>query len=408
MTERAAWLDVSAGVAGDMLLGALLDAGASLAAVRAAVEAVLAGAVSIEHQPVQRAGLRASLATVVLHEAPHTRRSWSQVRQLLAEARLAERVRRDATAVFGRLAAAEARVHGIEVADVHFHEVGAQDCIADIVGTCAALADLGVGELSAGQVAVGSGEVRTAHGTLPVPVPAVLELLTGWPISGTGSGELATPTGAALVATLAASRPRMPAMTVQAIGIGAGSRDQAGRANVVRVVLGSPTGSDGGDSFDAVTAELIVEANVDDLDPRVWPLVLQALLQAGASDAWLTPIVMKKGRPAHTVHALAAAPLVPAIREVLLAHTTTFGTRQLAVGKYALPRSWRPVEVDGGTARVKIAHRDGRILRCTPEFDDAAEIAERTGRPVQDVLDAIGRAASAAGLTAGAPVPDAG
>ena len=402
MDQRVAWMDLSAGVAGDMVLGALLDAGASIDAVRRAVDAVLPVAVELSAEPVLRAGLRATRAVVSVVEAEPVRRRWAEIRDLVSGAELTDRVRATSLAVFRTLAGAEGRVHGIATDDVHFHEIGAVDSIADIVGSCAAMADLGLETIGAGPIALGSGEVRTEHGTLAVPVPAVLELVQGWTVAGGGSGELATPTGVALVTTLARPEPWLPEMRVDAVGVGAGSRDTAGRANVVRIVVGWP-GS--GDAVGATSAEMVVEANVDDLDPRIWPAVLAALLDAGASDAWLTPILMKKGRPAHTVHALGPVERIPHLRQVMFAQTSTIGVRLIAAAKYALPRLWVPIEAGGRVVRIKIAYQDETIVRATPEFEDVSALATASGRAAQAVLAEAVAAAAAAGLTSGAPLP---
>jgi pyridinium-3,5-bisthiocarboxylic acid mononucleotide nickel chelatase len=394
---RDAWVDVSAGVAGDMVLGALVDAGATLAVVQAAVDAVLPGAAALSVAPVVRAGLRAVKLSVDAAGPAQPHRRWRDLRVTIGQAPLAEPVRRDVLAVFTALARAEGRVHGTTEEEVHFHEVGAVDSVADIVGVCAALHDLAIGRLSAGPIALGSGQVRTAHGTLPVPVPAVLELSRGWLVSGGGPGELATPTGTALITTLAQGAGSLPLMRVEAVGVGAGTRNPPDRANVVRVVVGSVT--------TAVTRQVVIEANVDDLDPRVWPSVLAALLAAGAADAWLTPILMKKGRPAHTLHALTPEHRTADVRTAMLRHTSTIGVRETTVEKFALPRTWREVEITGGAVRVKIAHQDDVILRATPEFDDVQTLADRRGVPIQDVLAQAVTAATALGLAPGRPLP---
>jgi uncharacterized protein (TIGR00299 family) protein len=398
-----AWVDASAGVAGDMLLGALVDAGAPLEEVTRAVEAVLPDTVRLTAVETTRAGLRATKVDVVLLREDQPRREWTQVRSLLQECDLAERVRERALAVFATLAEAEARVHGVDAESVHFHEVGAWDSIGDVVGVCAALESLGVGTVSAGVVAVGSGRAQGAHGDVPVPVPAVLELARGWQVVAGGDGELATPTGLALVRTLASACEGLPSMAVAAVGVGAGTRDPAGRANVVRVVVGAPSADRGGAASESMW---VLEANVDDLDPRVWPSVLADLLAAGAADAWLTPILMKKGRPAHTVSVLCTADARDALRDRLFRHTTTFGLREHAVERSALGRDWFPVPVRGGTVRVKVSlDGDGTVVHATPEFDDAKALAEAAGRPVRGVLDEVVAAAFAAGVVVGAPLP---
>ncbi len=403
-----AWLDVSAGVAGDMLLGALLDAGAPLDEVRAAVEAVLPETVTLEVREVRRAGLRATKLDVVLRAPDQPHRRWDDLRAVLRDAVLSEPVRRDALAVFGRLADAEARAHGTPVEDVHFHEVGAWDSVADVVGVCAALHALGVGALTAGPMALGSGRVRTAHGDVPVPVPAVLGLVAGWDVSAGGEGELATPTGAALVTTLA-TQGALPRMRVTATGVGAGTRDPADHANVVRVVLGTAVaeGEGGGPTADdlAVESLVVLEANVDDLDPRVWPAVLTDLLSAGARDAWLTPVVMKAGRPAHVLSALVAPEGATRIRDLVLDLTTTLGVRATQVSRAALPRGWVDVEVDGSRVGVKVGHRGGLVVHGTPELRDAETAAAATGLPLREVLDRANAAAVAAGVVRGAALP---
>jgi uncharacterized protein (TIGR00299 family) protein len=381
-----------------MMLAALLDSGASLAVVQAAIDAVLPRAATLSVAPVARAGLRALKLSVSVDAQEQPDRRWRDLRVTLEQAPLADPVRRDALAVFTALAQTEGRVHGIAVEDVHFHEAGAVDSVADVVGACAAIDDLGIDQLSAGPIALGSGQVSTEHGVLAVPVPAVLDLAKGWIVSGGGSGELATPTGVALVTTLAQGVLSMPLMRVDAVGVGAGTRDRAGQANVVRVVLGEPVTDE---ALTSPSREVVIEANVDDLDPRVWPSVLAALMDAGASDAWLTPILMKKGRPAHTVHALTPEHRVGDVRSALFAYTSTIGVREIAVGKFALPRTWVPVDVGGATVRIKIAYQGEVILRATPEFDDIQELADQGGVPVQDVLAQAQAAANASGLVPG-------
>jgi len=392
------WVDATAGVAGDMLLAALLDAGASLDAVTSAVWAVVPAEVALRTSTVRRAGLRALKVDVESIVETHPHRSWSDIRALLETATLAPRVRAPALAVFARLAEAEARVHGVSPADVHFHEVGSWDSIADVVGVCAALADLGVARVTAGPVAVGAGFVDTAHGRLPVPPPAVLELAKGWRVVAGGDGELATPTGMALIRTLAHECGPLPLLDVAEVGIGAGGRDARGRANVVRVVLGRPVP-------DAPVAEpmWVLETNVDDLDPRVWPTVLSALLEAGAADAWLVPILMKKGRPAHTLCVLARGCRRSVLRTAVFELTSTLGVRETPVSRVALARDWSSVAVTAGRVRVKVALHGSCIVHAAPEFDDAAAVARARGVPVRQVLDEAVAAAEAAGLRPGEP-----
>jgi uncharacterized protein (TIGR00299 family) protein len=399
------WVDASSGASGDMLLGALLAAGVPLEVLSEAVTAVAPEAVALTAERVQRNGFAAVRCHVSVADST-THRTWADVSDLLAAASLAEPVRARAHAVFERLAAAEATVHGSDPADVHFHEVGALDAIADVVGVCAGLAYLALTELVVSPVAVGSGRVRGAHGDLPVPPPAVAELLRGVPSYGGPAsggpdpvGELCTPTGAALLTTLGTSYGHQPAMTVGSVGVGAGGRDPAGHANVLRLFVGEATGSA---PAHGVEAPLLLEANIDDLDPRVWPEVIAALLAAGASDAWLTPILMKKGRPAHTLTALVSGDHATAVRTAMFEQTSTIGLREVAIAKTALERSIRTVEVGGLEIRVKLALLDGRVVNAQPEYDDVARAARTSGRPTRDVLDE----ASAASRGFLSPRPD--
>jgi uncharacterized protein (TIGR00299 family) protein len=388
-----------------MLLGAFVDAGADLAALQRHVDSVLPGVVRLERAQVLRAGMRATKVDVRLlarDDQPH--RSWADVRARLLDPGVDPRVRDRSVAVFARLAEAEGRVHGVAPEDVHFHEVGAWDSIADVVGVCAAVAELGITGIVASTIALGSGRVRTAHGVLPVPVPAVLDLVGGWVVAAGGEGELATPTGAALVVGLASGQGPLPAMRVSGHGVGAGTRDPEGRANVVRLVLGRATGRADGLQERVM---VVLETTVDDLDPRLWPTVLSALLGAGAADAWLAPVLMKKGRPAHVLSVLCAPDAAGALRDRILELTSTIGVRETAVTRWALARGWVDVVIDGEAVAVKVAHRDGAIVHVTPEFEQVAALAERLGRPARDVLDAAVAAGVAAGLVGGAAVPAA-
>lgn len=388
-----------------MVLGALVDAGAPLDVLQDAVDRVIPGTVRLHVHDVRRAGQRATKVEVekVAADLPH--RHWAEIRSLLAAADLAPAVAGRAHDVFAGLAAAEARAHGVDPEDVHFHEVGAWDSIADVVGACAALEALGIGSVSAGPVALGHGWVATAHGRLPVPVPAVLELARGWRVLPGAAGEQATPTGMALVTALAETCEHLPAMTVATVGVGAGTRDVAGQPNVVRVVVGTRVVDSREVAPDRPAAgqatAVVLEANVDDLDPRVWPGVLQHLLAAGAADAWLVPVLMKKGRPAHVLSVLAAQEQVDPLRDLVLRLVPTLGVRETMVRKTALDRSWHEVDVAGGSVRVKVGTQGGVILTATPEFEDVAALAAERGVPVRTVLGEAIAAAAGAGLVPG-------
>jgi pyridinium-3,5-bisthiocarboxylic acid mononucleotide nickel chelatase len=366
-----------------MLLGALSELGA-LDDLTDAVASIDLPVV-VEVGSTTRRGLAATSVRVAA-AGDQPQRRLGEVLALIDRCDVPQAVRDRAAATFRRLADVEAKAHGITADEVHFHEVGALDAVADVLGCCLGLHRLALDELVVSPIALGGGTAAGSHGALPVPTPAALGLLRGSVLVGHGGPvdvELATPTGVAVLAEWATASGPMPALTVETVGIGAGSRDLAERPNVVRLVVGAAT---------EPTAEpaagdwLVIEANVDDLDPRLWPGVLDRLLTAGAADAWLTPILMKKGRPAHTVAALAPTGAADEIRRVLTSETSTIGTRSSVVTKQALERSWITVTVDNQEVRVKIAHQGGDRSNLAPEFDDVAAAAANLGRPVKEVL----------------------
>ncbi len=350
-----------------------------------AVDAVSPEPVTLREETVTRAGFAATRCHVDVADSTQ-HRTWRDIRAMLLEAPLAEPVRDLALRVFERLAVAEATVHGGEPMDVHFHEVGALDAIADVVAVCAGVLALAPGRVVVSPVAVGSGSVRGAHGTLPVPPPAVAQLLLGVPSYAGPEGappmELCTPTGAALLTTIATGWGPQPSMTTREVGVGAGGRDPQGHANVLRVLVGDAAALGGADVDDL----LVLETNVDDLDPRVWPEVISAVLATGALDAWLTPILMKKGRPAHTFRALVAPEHADEVRRTIFRETSTIGIRTVAVERHALPRETTTVQVGGIDVPVKLARLDGAVVNAQPEYDDVVRAAAALDRPVADVL----------------------
>ncbi len=386
------WLDCASGASGDMLLGALTGAGVPMPVITGAVAAVAPETVTVRREEVRRSGFAATRVNVAAEESTTTR-TWSDIQRLLGEAPLAEAVRHRAVSAFARLAEAEGIVHGVPAADVHFHEVGALDAIADIVGCCAGLDHLGLSRLVGSPVAVGGGSARTLHGTISVPAPAVTTLLAGVPTYGGAATspvdrELCTPTGAALLVEWVDDWGVQPAMSVTAVGVGAGSRDPAGAPNVLRLLVGepSPSGARPMDPDADTEPALMIETNIDDLDPRLWPAVISRLLAAGASDAWLSPISMKKGRPAHTLHTLVPDHLADAVRTVVFTETTAIGVREQPVAKRPLERHEATVELEGRAVRVKLATYRGAIVNAQPEYEDLAAVADATGQPLKAVL----------------------
>jgi pyridinium-3,5-bisthiocarboxylic acid mononucleotide nickel chelatase len=393
-----AWFQCQAGASGDMLLGALLDAGAPLEAVQQAVDAVGVEPIMITAERTERHGIAATYAKVKTVES-HVHRTWNDVRDLLDRADLPESVYTRAHEVFSRLAHAEARAHRCLPEDVHFHEVGALDAIADVVGTCTALYALGIEEAIGSPVALGNGSVVAAHGALPVPAPAVLELMrvAAAPVyAGSAPYEMCTPTGAALLTSVCGSWGPMPVLRVSADGTGAGSRRVDEVPNILRVVLGEPYTAH---EQPTLCGDVLIETNVDDLDPRLWPGVLRKLLAGGAADAWLVPILMKKGRPAHTLCVLVSADRLDDALHTVFRETSTIGARMVAVAKRALDREFATVSVEGLPIRVKTATFEGKVVNAQPEYEDVAAVAESLGRPVKVVMGAASAAAYAAGMT---------
>jgi pyridinium-3,5-bisthiocarboxylic acid mononucleotide nickel chelatase len=392
VSDRAptvAWFHCHTGIAGDMALASLVDAGADLDTVRELLQRLPVDGWSLQAEPVLRGGIAATQVHVGADDDAVVRTA-AHIIGLVEEAQLPERVSRRALAVFRALAEAEGRLHRRPPEQVHFHEVGGIDAIVDVVGTCAALEVLGVDAVYASPVAQGTGMIKAAHGLLPNPAPAVVELLQGAPTYGLDLPyELTTPTGAALLAALVSGWGPMPPMRITTSGFGAGRRELDGRPNAVQVVLGE-SGAPAASSVGQRPGQPVVllEANVDDVTGEVLAHTIAALLDAGAHDAWVTPVVMKKGRPAHVVSALADPSRAEPVARALTAETGSLGVRGTTVERWPASRELITVEVDGLPVRVKVA-----AGRLKVEHDDAAHVARERQLPLREVLS---RAESAA------------
>ena len=375
-----AWFHCFAGIAGDMALGSLLDAGADADEVVALLHRLPLSGWTLETHPVQRGGVAATRVEVGARETGVVR-THAHIVGLVEEARLPERVRDRALATFSVLAEVEGRLHRRHPSQVHFHEVGGVDAIIDVVGTCAALEVLDVERVFASAVATGTGMVRSAHGVLPNPAPAVVELLQGAPTYGREvTTELTTPTGAALLAALSSGYGPLPLMTIAATGFGAGSRELEGLPNVTQVVLGEAAEEDDGGLTAAGQPVVELSANVDDATGETIAHAVAALLDAGAHDAWVTPVLMKKGRPGHVVSALCDVALIEQVARVLTRETGSLGVRGHVSERWPASRGSGQVEVEGLPVRVKVG--PGRVKA---EHDDAARVARRTGLPLREV-----------------------
>src|SRR5947209_12969856 len=380
-TRTLAWFHCFSGIAGDMALGSLVDAGADIDEVRSLLERLPVGGWALEAEAVLRAGVAATKVHV------HTRedgvvRTYAHISGIVDEARLPDRVRDRAQAVFAAMAEVEGRLHRRPPGQVHFHELGGVDAIVDVVGACAGLELLGVDEVWASPIATGTGMVRSAHGMLPNPAPAVVALLRGAPTYGRDvSVELVTPTGAALLAALAVGYGPLPPMTIAATGFGAGSRDIDGLPNTTQVVLGEAAGDGLEPGRDEGQPVVLFEVNVDDATGETLAHAVATLLDTGAHDAWVTPIVMKKGRPAHTVSALADPALDAQVSRVLAAETGSLGIRGHTMQRWPAVRTPDELEVDAVPVQVKVS--PGRVK---VEHDDALRAARRSGLPLREVV----------------------
>jgi hypothetical protein len=387
---RAAWIDATAGAAGDMLLGALLDAGASWTVVRRALARLPVRGFTLATRRIVRAGLAGRRVDVRIR-GRQVERGLADLTRILSRARLEPRVERRALEVFRRLVAAEARAHGRRVADTHLHEAGGIDAVVDVVGTLVALDDLGVERVVVSPMTTGFGTVRCAHGELPVPAPATALLVRGAPVvGGTIEAERLTPTGAALLTTLADAWGALPPMRPIGVGYGAGAKDLGVHPNMLRVVLGDldPLG----EPVDEPADVIVLECALDDVSPQVLAYASERVLAAGALDVSTAAIAMKKGRSGHRITALARPEAFDAVARAMLVETSTLGLRYRRERRIELEREVRRVSTRWGAVRVKIGRLGDRMVRVAPEYDDCVAIARRHAVP----LGAVEREALAA------------
>jgi len=377
---ETAYLDAFSGLSGDMLLGALLDAGLDLGELEQALASLKLGGYRLATQRRVVSGISAVKFEVELFE-PQPERKLGEIRGIIEASELTAAVKETAVAAFAALAEAEAKVHRTSPEQVHFHEVGAVDSIIDIVGAAWGLARLEIHQLLVSPLPMGGGFVRSRHGQLPVPAPATVELLAGFPVKlRDGQGEMVTPTGAALVKVLARPAPVPLTFEIERIGYGAGSASFDDRPNVLRLMLGreaAPAGSD----------EIVeIATNIDDLNPQMYDYVSERLFAAGAYDVVLTPTIMKKGRPAITLTVLAEAARRDAIADILFSETTTIGLRYHPVSRLKLEREIKQVQTRWGPIRVKVSRRGGGVVNLSPEYEDCRRAAAEHGVALKAVM----------------------
>ena len=391
---RIGYLDIAVGISGDMTLGALVDAGVELSELRQQLRGLPVTDWEITAEKVAKAGIQATKVTVTTtasdratdHHAHHHHASYTELRDVIAGADLPPDAVNSSLQVLDSIAQAEASVHGVSLDEVHFHELAGIDTLIDIVGSVIGLRMLGVEKLYCSALPVSHGFVDTAHGRLPVPPPAVAELFEGYPTVPVDiAEETVTPTGAALATSLCEQVGMFPPMTVEQVGYGAGSKDFPGRPNVLRLWVGQLAG--GGKSL--IADEVVtIEANIDDMSPELHPYVVAQVFAAGALDVWLTPIQMKKGRPAVKVSALATAADAEAVAGAILRESTTFGVRLTRSQRRCLNRETVTVTTRFGQLSAKVGYLDGRVVTVAPEYEDCLEAAQKHGVPVKAVYSA--------------------
>ncbi|MDP2269764.1 MAG: nickel pincer cofactor biosynthesis protein LarC [Archangium sp.] len=378
MSDRVLWLEPVGGIAGDMFLAAALDAGVSQSELEAQLSTLEVPGWRLEVKKAERHAIVGTHVDVVVTEPEdgHVHRSWKDIDALIGRSQLSATAKARALQVFRLIGEVEAQIHGTTLDLIHFHEVGAVDSIVDICGAAVALELLGNPKVYSSPPPLGSGTIRIAHGVVPVPVPATLALLKDVPVRFEGLGELTTPTGAALIKAFATVAPP-PMMIVERIGYGVGTKDFKDRANILRMSLGRVAQSS--------TGLTVLECNLDDCSPQVLGAVIELLMARGALDAWIAPVVMKKGRPGHLVGVLTDGEHRSALIETLITETTTLGVREHDVSRTVLERRHETVQTKWGPVRVKLGLRGDAVLNATPEFEDCRALAAIAKVPLKDV-----------------------
>ncbi len=407
---KTLYFDCFAGASGNMILGGLIALGVDKDGLIQGLQRLSTAELALEIETVDRSGISATHVNVVVSDE-QLHRHLSDIEKIISDSTLSDLVKKRSITIFTRLAEAEAKVHGIEIQEVHFHEVGAMDAIIDVVGSCIGFEVLGVERFVCSKIHVGSGFVQMAHGKYPVPPPAVAELLKGFPIySSEVNGELITPTGAAIITSLCDSYGVLPEMIVQQTGYGAGSREYEAFPNTLRLMLGEMDNADARTSArkirpnvapQSVENLILLETNIDDSSPQVLGFVMERSLAIGALDCWFTPIQMKKNRPATLLSILCSAETREAIMELLYSETTTLGIRSVNIERSSLQRETLVVKTEYGMVDIKVARYGDKIVNVMPEYEHVHKLATENNIPFRIVHAAALAAFKGLSLSAG-------
>jgi len=387
---KIAFFDCFSGISGDMVLGALTDLSDDPSFLQEELKKLDLKGYSISHKKVKRGVIQATKVDVKVTEKKSSKKNLKSIISIIENSDLAKKIKNDSTKIFRRLAEAEAKVHGTTIEKVHFHEVGAIDSIVDIVGSVIGIHHLSISKIVSSSINTGSGFVKCDHGTLPVPAPAVVEILRG--VSCFSSGvqqELTTPTGAAIITTLADEFASLPNLKIERAGYGAGGIDLKEMPNALRIILGEH--SIASESKEEI---FVLETNIDDMNPEFYDVVMEKLFQAGAVDVFLTPIIMKKNRPATKLSVLTQQQNVKALANEVLKNTTSFGIRFYPVERVMLDREFQKIETIFGKMKVKIGKRDGEICHISPEYEACKEISREQGIPIKKVYEEVQKTVS--------------
>jgi uncharacterized protein (TIGR00299 family) protein len=383
MTEIA-YFDCFSGCSGDMIIGSLLDAGLDLEVLKKGLAGLNVCGYQLTAEKVKRAAIVATKFTVITDKTIQQHRSLSHILQIIDSSQLSDNVKKKSCAIFQRLGEVEAKIHGVDIDNIHFHELGAVDSIVDIIGTVFALEVLGLERLYSSPLPMGSGKISAAHGILPVPAPATLQLfanggvpVTPFPESDTITGELVTPTGAVLLTSLAVFT--RPGMVIQKVGYGAGSKDFAGWPNVLRIWIGQETEDSSEEGL------VLLETNIDDMNPQIYGYLMEILFAEKAADVWFTPIQMKKNRPAVMLSVLAPSSLETKLTEIIMRETSTLGIRSRTVSRHMAHREIIEFDSSLGHARIKIKRFGHDLINVFPEYDDCRRLALERNIPLHEV-----------------------